>query len=245
VHDPARLRGYAAGEQVVHLVEQRGFRRFRRVHLRVPAAQLPLDVAGLTDYVAQSDRDGVEGVQRDEHVNEVPGRAGPGLGCQGQSGIAVREHQALDEPHHVELGAGDRGIGAVGHRRRDGNRCRCHRRDEPPFPAHVVRGAQHSPGGRAAQGIGGTRGAGDPVGQVRAPARDELELHRAGTLMQAVDMLDEPALHLVGVDTRQRRFGHRLAHMLLWFGGREEIPERRSDLGAYRRPGDDHVDHGH
>jgi len=26
---------------------------------------------------------------------------------------------------------------------------------------------------------------------------------------------------------------------------REEIPERLSDLGAYRRPGDDHADHGH
>src|SRR6516165_7950590 len=33
--------------------------------------------------------------------------------------------------------------------------------------------------------------------------------------------------------------------MLLWSGGREEISQRLSDLGAYRRPGYDHADHGH
>jgi len=33
--------------------------------------------------------------------------------------------------------------------------------------------------------------------------------------------------------------------MLLWSGGREEISQRPSDLGAHRRPGCDHVDHGH
>ena len=73
MHDAVGLRGYAAGEQVVHLVEQRSLRRVRRVHLRVPAAQLSLDVAGLAHHVAQADRDGGEGMQRDEYVDEVPG----------------------------------------------------------------------------------------------------------------------------------------------------------------------------
>ena len=148
----------------MHLVEQLEFWRTRRMHLRMPAAQLPLEVAGLAHHVAQADYHGVERMQRDEHVDELLGRAGPRLGCQGQPGIAVREYQALDEAHHVELGAGDRGIGTVGHRPRGRNRRRRHRADEPPFPAHVVGGAQHSPGGRTAQGVGGTRGVGEPVG---------------------------------------------------------------------------------
>src|SRR6185437_15296541 len=39
--------------------------------------------------------------------------------------------------------------------------------------------------------------------------------------------------------------GGELVHELLRFGGREEAPERLADLGADRRPGDDHADHGH
>jgi len=44
VHYAAGLNRYAASEQVVHLVEQLEFWRTRRMHLRMPAAQLPLEV---------------------------------------------------------------------------------------------------------------------------------------------------------------------------------------------------------
>ena len=105
----------------------------------------------------------------------------------------------------------------------------------------------------------GTGGAGDPVGQVRAPARDELDV----TVRDRIQAVDGPASQrptwsasMPGSAESATGQPRRLwCGGRLWLGGRrgsadhgpaaEEIPERRGHLGAYRRPGDHHVDHGH
>jgi DNA-binding Lrp family transcriptional regulator len=65
--------------------------------------------------------------------------------------------------------------------------------------------------------------------------------HIQGTILTATNASSRTSR---GATSGLRR-DQRLAHVLLRFGGREEIPERLSDLGAYRPPGDDHADHGH
>ena len=172
------------------------------VHLRVPAPQLPLDVAGAAHQVRQADLGRVERVQGDEHVDDLLPRRRPGLGREGEPGVGVGQDLAVDIPHHVELGAGDVGVGAVGERYGDRHRRRRHRGDEPPFAAHVVRGSQHAAGRRAAQRVDRAYGVGEPVREVRPAARDQPEVDRRD---QAADVAGEPALDPGGFDTRQRR----------------------------------------
>lgn len=108
----------------MYLVEQSeqgqipGDERDGGVHLGMPAPELPFDVSGAAHQLAQAcragtDRDEVERVQRDEHVDHLVSGPEPGRRRQLESGRTIREHQAVDEPRHVELGSGDGGVRAV------------------------------------------------------------------------------------------------------------------------------------
>ncbi|HTR90687.1 MAG TPA: hypothetical protein VMI73_02990, partial [Trebonia sp.] len=75
MHDPVALGGNAPGEQAVHLVQEGEALRagvlggLAGVHLRVPAPQLPFDVAGAAHQVPEAGLGRVERVQGDEHVD--------------------------------------------------------------------------------------------------------------------------------------------------------------------------------
>ena len=114
-----------------------------------------------------------EGV--DQLLARLPGQ----LRRERREPVGLVEHDPVDERHQVERGAQDLGVGAERDRPRDRDAGAAEGADHPELAAHVVRARQDVRERRTAQRP--DRGAvGDPVGQVRLAARDQLARHRPG-----------------------------------------------------------------
>ncbi len=113
-----------------------------------------------------------------EHVDELLAGVRPG-GCVEAAGrIRVAGDEAVDEAHDVEGGAVDAVVGAQADGRRHGDVGRGQGGDDAVLAAHVVGGGEHLAEGRPAQHPVVAVGVGDPVGEVGAPAGDEVEAER-------------------------------------------------------------------
>ena len=152
------------------LVERAGL---RGLPLLVPAPDLPGQEALRAAELAQPDRGRVDLVQLDEGVHEQLAAArGGGRVDVAQQGRLV-EHDAVDEAHQVERRAQHGRVLHSATASATGTSVPVQRADHRVLADHVVRGGQHVRERRAAQRPGG-RAVGDPVGQVRLAAGDDL-----------------------------------------------------------------------
>ena len=201
------------GQERVHLVdpavEERdaglGLLRLRLLELPVPPLELTLDVAVSAPEVTQPDCVDVDGVDLDEHVDEVLPDRPP---------LAFVEHRvrrrgraqdlAVDEVHHVEARAVHGFVTAEpqgrGHRDRRVEECR----DDRVLSAHVVRTGEDVAHGWASQYQPPAPRVGDLEREVRPPSRDELEVEGC---RHSLDVGNEPLRDARRVDT----VGHRCA----------------------------------
>ena len=169
---------------------ERKFARLRRVPLRVPALELPGDVALLAGDVAEAHRVGVDVVQIRENVDERL-TGDPSL----RHVVALLGHArivqdvAAHEVHHVERRSGDVLVLAVAERRRRGNPGGVHRRDEAPLARHVVRGREEFTQGRTPKDEKTAGRVGDLIREVGVPTLDPEELQRWDDL---TDVRDQP-----------------------------------------------------
>ena len=121
-----------------------------------------------------------------QHVGDLVARPGAGVDVERLRRGRVAGHEAVDEAHDVERRAVDRLVVAQADDRRHGHVGRRQRRDDAVLAAHVVGGGQHLAERRAAQHPGVPCGVGDPVGEVRAAAGDQLEGQRRRRLGRVV-----------------------------------------------------------
>ena len=208
------LLGNAGGQGVVDLVDHREVACPRLLPLAVPPLELALDVALAPAEIAQPDGVGVDGVDARQHVRDLVPCSGAGVHIERPGRRRIPRHQPVDEAHHVEGSAVDRLVLAQADDGRHGHVGRRQRRDDAVLAAHVVGGGQDLPERRAAQHPGVAGGVVDPVGEVGAPARDQLEgqrghhLGRMG-LEPGGDPCDVDALRRLGGGgwgSRHRRF---------------------------------------
>ena len=150
-------------------------RVFCCVPLAVPALQLAGDVALVPAEVGEADGVEVDGVDGGQRVDERLARrcGAPSASSVGSGAVAVAEHVAVDEAHHVERRAVDRRVVAEPERRRDRHRRCLQAGDDPVLAAHVVGAGEHVAERRPAQHEARAVGAGDAVGEVGVTAGDE------------------------------------------------------------------------
>ena len=173
------LLGDPRGEALVDLVDHRQLARLRLLPLALPAVQLARDVVLLAcrGRQARPRRDRPRGCRP-----ACRRRARRSRGARPRRrllGLRPRaQDRALDEVHHVERRAVHGLVLAEADDRRHRDRRVLERGDDLVLAAHVVRRAEPLAERRPAQRPAPPGGVARPVGQVRAPAGDPLELER-------------------------------------------------------------------
>ncbi|CAB4709100.1 unannotated protein [freshwater metagenome] len=167
--------------------------------LRRPALQLSLDVAVPTGEIPETNLVNIRCVQLSEHIDEVERCCPTGLESHHRGLLCGVEDRALDEGHHVERRPIHLDIGAEPQCPRNRHRRLSDGGDETMLASHVVSGCEHVAERRASEHELRSPGVRAPVGDVRAPTRNQLEGVRTG---QALDMLVEPGSDLRFIDSQ-------------------------------------------
>ena len=139
-----RVGGLVLEEPLVHPVHPWHLAGLRALPLLAPALQLAPDVAGPLGQVAEPDVVGVDGVKRDDHVDQRFTRPAPGGVVTERVGVFDRvQHGPGDVAHHVEGGLVDRRVGAHPDHPRHGHTGVAQRVHDPVLAGDVVGGRQH------------------------------------------------------------------------------------------------------
>ncbi len=190
--------GIRSSQQPSRLFHRRNFVRFRRFPLLRPAVQLAREIRFLATEIAEPDRIRIEPVQLRQHVDHVHAER-VSIGHRDALGRGrIVQHQSVDELHHVERRAVDRGIAAQSIRRRDRHRGFRQRRDDLVLASHVVGAFEHVSERRTTQHVSMRCRVFASIREIRVAAGDQRELHRR---FERRHVRAQPLRHAIGVDS--------------------------------------------